>query len=86
MFGFKRDLGYWQLTAIGLGGVIGSGWLLGALYAANAAGPASLITWVVGGLALLVIALVMVELGGPRCCSTPARISDTCTRTAGSPP
>lgn len=66
MFGFKRDLGFWQLTAIGLGGVIGSGWLLGALYAANAAGPASLITWVVGGLALLVIALVMVELGGSR--------------------
>ncbi|WP_425394891.1 amino acid permease [Actinospica robiniae] len=46
--------------------MIGSGWLLGALYAANAAGPASLITWVVGGLALLVIALVMVELGGSR--------------------
>lgn len=66
MPGFKRELGYWQLTAIGLGGVIGSGWLLGALYAANAAGPASLITWVVGGLALLVIALVMVELGGSR--------------------
>jgi amino acid transporter len=64
--GFKKDLGYWQLTAIGLGGVIGSGWLLGALYAANAAGPASLVTWIVGGLALLVIALVMVELGGSR--------------------
>lgn len=66
MRGFKRDLGYWQLTAIGLGGVIGSGWLLGALYAAEAAGPASLITWIVGGVALLVIALVMVELGGSR--------------------
>jgi amino acid transporter len=63
MAGFKRNLGYWQLTAIALGGVIGSGWLLGAEYAAQAAGPASLITWVLGGLALLVIALVMVELG-----------------------
>lgn len=60
---FKRHLGFWQLTAIGLGGVIGSGWLLGAEAAAQSAGPASLITWVLGGLALLVIALVMVELG-----------------------
>ena len=63
MAGFKRDLGYWQLTAIAFGGVIGSGWLLGAMYAAQAAGPASLITWVLGGLALLVIAVVMVEFG-----------------------
>ncbi|HEV2640503.1 MAG TPA: APC family permease [Actinocrinis sp.] len=63
MADFKRDLGYWQLTAIGLGGVIGSGWLLGGETAAKAAGPASLITWVLGGLALLIIALVMVELG-----------------------
>ena len=64
--GFKKDLGFWQLTAIAFGGVIGSGWLLGAMVAASTAGPASLITWLVGGLALLVIALVMVELGGSR--------------------
>jgi amino acid transporter len=63
---FKRDLGFWQLTAIAFGGIIGSGWLLGAMTAATTAGPASLITWVVGGVALLVIALVMVELGGSR--------------------
>jgi len=30
-----RSLGYWQLTAIGFSGVIGSGWLLGAMYAAR---------------------------------------------------
>jgi amino acid transporter len=64
--GFRKDLGYWQLTAIAFGGVIGSGWLLGAMVAASTAGPASLITWLVGGVALLVIALVMVELGGSR--------------------
>ncbi len=27
----RRSLGYWQLTAIGFSGVIGSGWLLGAM-------------------------------------------------------
>jgi amino acid transporter len=62
----RRNIGYWQLTAIGFSGVIGSGWLLGALYAAKAAGPDALVTWLVGGLALLLIALVMVELGASR--------------------
>ena len=62
----KRHLGFWHLTAIGFSGVIGSGWLLGAMYAAQAAGSASIITWLVGGLALLLIALVMVELGASR--------------------
>jgi amino acid transporter len=60
---FRRHLGFWQLTAVAFGGVIGSGWLLSPMHAAAAAGPASLITWVVGGLALVLIALVMVELG-----------------------
>ncbi|MCW2497624.1 APC family permease [Jatrophihabitans sp.] len=62
----KRHLGFWQLTAIGFSGVIGSGWLLGAATAAKAAGPASIFTWVIGGGALLLIALVMVELGASR--------------------
>lgn len=62
----RRHLGFWQLTAIGFSGVIGSGWLLGGAAAANAAGPASILTWVIGGVALLLIALVMVELGASR--------------------
>src|SRR5579875_1320660 len=62
----RRNVGYWQLTAIGFSGVIGSGWLLGALYAAQAAGPEALVTWLVGGIALLLMALVMVELGASR--------------------
>lgn len=61
-----RHLGFWQLTAIGFSGVIGSGWLLGGQLAARAAGPASIITWIVGGLALLLIALVLIELGASR--------------------
>ena len=60
---FRRHLGFWQLTAIAFGGVIGSGWLLSPMHAAAVAGPASMITWVVGGGALVLIALVMVELG-----------------------
>ncbi|MDA8142508.1 MAG: APC family permease [Thermoplasmatales archaeon] len=59
----KRAIGFWQLVMIGLGGVIGSGWLLGAMYAAKAAGPASIISWIIGGLFFLVIALIFAELG-----------------------
>jgi amino acid transporter len=62
----RRHLGFWQLTAISVSGVIGSGWLLSSMFAAQAAGPAAIVTWVVGGAALLLIALVMVELGATR--------------------
>jgi amino acid transporter len=62
----RRNIGYWQLTAIGFSGVIGSGWLLAGQAAAQAAGPEAILTWIIGGLALLLIALVMVELGGSR--------------------
>lgn len=37
-----RRLGFWQLTAISISGVIGSGWLLSAMFASQAAGPASM--------------------------------------------
>ncbi|SEP44621.1 Amino acid transporter [Amycolatopsis saalfeldensis] len=59
----RRRLGFWSLLAIGVGSVIGSGWLFSAMYAANAAGPASLVSWVVGGVLMLLIALVFAELG-----------------------
>jgi amino acid transporter len=59
----RKTLGYWSLLATGLGSVIGSGWLFAAMYAAQSAGPASLIAWVVGGLLMLAVALVFAELG-----------------------
>jgi amino acid transporter len=62
----RRSLGYWQLTAIGFSGVIGSGWLLGAMYAAQYAGPEAIVSWVIGGIVLALIALVMAALGGAR--------------------
>lgn len=42
----RRSIGFWGLTFISLGSIIGFGWLLGALTAATAAGPASLISWI----------------------------------------
>lgn len=48
---------------VSLGSIIGSGWLFGALYAAQIAGPAALISWIGGGLVMLLLALVHAELG-----------------------
>lgn len=59
----KQRLGYWSLVATGIGSVIGSGWLFSAMYAAQAAGPASMIAWVIGGAVMLAVALVFAELG-----------------------
>jgi amino acid transporter len=59
----KRRMGLWSLVATGLGSVIGSGWLFSSLYAAQTAGPASILAWLIGGVLMLLIALVFAELG-----------------------
>lgn len=59
----RKTLGFWSLVATGLGSVIGSGWLFSAMYAAQTAGPAALIAWVIGGVLMLAVALVFAELG-----------------------
>jgi amino acid transporter len=59
----KRSIGFFGLLFISLGSIIGSGWLLGALGAAQAAGPASLISWILAALMLMTLALVHAELG-----------------------
>ena len=43
--------------------IIGSGWLFGAWLAAAAAGTAALLGWVIGGVAVMILALVHAELG-----------------------
>ncbi len=47
-----------------VGAVIGSGWLLGALNATEVAGPAAIISWVGGAMAIMLLALIHAELGG----------------------
>jgi amino acid transporter len=48
----------------GLRREIGSGWLFGAQEALIAAGPAAIISWVIGALAIFLLALTHAELGG----------------------
>jgi len=59
----RRSVGFRGLTFISLGSIIGSGWLLGADKAAKAAGPASLLSWVLAAVILAVLALIHAELG-----------------------
>ncbi len=61
--GLKRTVGLTSLMFISLGSIIGSGWLLGALTAAKSAGGASLISWLLAGVIIIVLALVHAELG-----------------------
>jgi amino acid transporter len=51
------------LMFISLGSIIGSGWLLGALTAATTAGGASIVSWVLAGAIIVLLALVHSELG-----------------------
>jgi hypothetical protein len=49
---FRRVLGLWQLTAIGLGGLIGAGiFVLTGVVAATQAGPAVSLSFVIAGIA-----------------------------------
>lgn len=60
----KREMSRLDLTMAGLGAIVGSGWLFGVLYAANDAGPAAVIAWLIGGFAVALIGLVYAELSG----------------------
>jgi amino acid transporter len=60
----RRDVGFFGLLFVSLGSIIGAGWLFGALYASSLAGPAAVISWVLGGGAVMLLALTHAELGG----------------------
>ncbi|MEV7773203.1 APC family permease [Kitasatospora sp. NPDC086791] len=62
--GLKREVGVAGLLWASVGAIIGSGWLFGAQKAAVAAGPAALVSWGVGAVAIILLALVHAELGG----------------------
>jgi amino acid transporter len=62
--GLRREIGFIGLLWASGGSIIGSGWLFGAQGALATAGPAAIISWGVGGLAIMLLALVHAELGG----------------------
>ena len=62
--GLKREMGLIGAICSSETTIIGSGWLFGAWYAAAAAGTAAILGWVIGGVAIIILALVHSELGG----------------------
>jgi amino acid transporter len=59
----RRDIGIVGLLFTAVGSIIGSGWLFGALAAAQVAGPASILAWLIGGVMIILIGLCYAELG-----------------------
>ncbi|NVO55084.1 APC family permease [Rhodobacteraceae bacterium B1Z28] len=58
----KRDIGLVGLTFISVGGIIGSGWLFGPMLAVQHAGPAAVLSWVIGAVAMFVLAITFAEI------------------------
>src|SRR5205809_5443834 len=61
--GFKRELGLIGATWASETSIIGSGWLFGALFAAQAVGGAAVLAWVIAGIVIIILALCHAELG-----------------------
>jgi len=60
----RKALTLQDLFFLSMGGIIGSGWLLGVAGGASIAGPAAIVSWILGGIIVLFIALVFAEIAG----------------------
>lgn len=58
----KKNIGLISATCLGISCVIGSGWLFSPYKTAVIAGPAALITWIVSGTVMLLLALCFAEV------------------------
>ncbi|HEY2281548.1 MAG TPA: APC family permease, partial [Streptosporangiaceae bacterium] len=61
--GLKRELGLIGATWASETSIIGSGWLFGSLFAAQAVGGAAILDWLIAGVVVMLLALVHAELG-----------------------
>jgi len=60
----QRSISVSGLLFASVSAIIGSGWLFNAFYTATLAGPAAILSWLIGGGFILVIALVFAEVCG----------------------
>jgi amino acid transporter len=58
----KRVVDWLSLLFVSVGAMIGSGWMLGPMHAVKIAGVMAIGSWIIGGLMVMVIALVFAEL------------------------
>jgi len=57
-----RSINKWNLLATAIAGMVGSGWLFGPYYAAKIAGPAAILSWLVAGCLMMVVAYTFIEI------------------------
>jgi amino acid transporter len=62
--GLRREIGLIGAVWASETSIIGSGWLFAGLGAAVAAGPAAIYGWIIGGVCVIILALIHAELGG----------------------
>lgn len=58
----KRSVGPVGLMFTAISGILGSAWLFGPFYAAQIAGPAAIVSWFIGAVVMLIIAMTFAEL------------------------
>ena len=58
-----HKISLFSAVMLALNSLIGSGWLFGSGSAAKIAGPAAIISWIIGGAIIIIIALTYIELG-----------------------
>ncbi|MDQ8705144.1 APC family permease [Streptomyces sp. LHD-70] len=59
----RRTMTLQQVLFLAISGQIGSGWLFAVLTAAGVSGPAAILSWVIGGAIITLIALAWMEVG-----------------------
>lgn len=59
----RHKIGLFSAIMLALNSLIGSGWLFGSGSAAQIAGPAAILSWILGAVIIISIALTYVELG-----------------------
>lgn len=57
-----RSISYLGLLFISVSSIMGSGWLFSSFYASQNAGPASLLSWIIGGILVIIIAFTFAEV------------------------
>jgi amino acid transporter len=62
--GLRREIGLFGAIWASETSIIGSGWLFAGMGAAVMAGPAAIYGWLIGGVCVIILALVHAELGG----------------------
>jgi amino acid transporter len=58
----KRSISSTSLLFASISAILGSGWLFAAFYTAQLAGPGAFLAWVIGGLAVMIIAYTYAEI------------------------